>query len=375
MSFDISKIKGIEPLKEAPADSSLNTESQESSTEKKEEVITDKPKEETVADEKLKTEEIADDKPKEEKPVEEKPKEELNSEEKPKEETPKTVTEEKEVITSRKGKEIFDDLNNKFEQAHNMTLIQAMDIVNTDYDSIDETDVIIAAMLLNDPNVTQEELDFAIDKFDILFKDVEEQKKMIEEGLISEKDHKALDIEYTKLLRTSKSTMKAFQDETKTKLDSFDIQAPVSNEKQTDNSEIIAKQLSEQVAPVLAKYQSESFDIKDKDGKVVDTIKIDLNDADRKLVSDILNGDVTGVFKMWMDKDGNIDLGKMVRSIYRDRDFERISKITYNQGLAKGQLSQVKEQSNLDFENKDHIAETKKDLDPNLVRILKDLRT
>lgn len=267
----------------------------------------------------------------------------------------------------KNGLEIINEINKGFEAAHNVSIVEASEFVNTNYDDYHETDIIEEAMVLREPDITQKEIDAEIKKFEVLL-DKDLREKMIEEGTLTQDQVDILDAQFERLLRTSRQDIKAAQADMKTKLDAYKVQ---TNAAKNEDAAATGKQLVDLTNDFLTTFSTEKFEIKGKDGKVIDTIILDINDNDKKLVSEII-ADPSAAYKLWMDDKG-LNVGKMVRDIYRSREQEKINKIIYNQAYAKGASDEVKDLSNLDFVPKPSGFSPVPVMDPALTEVIKDL--
>jgi hypothetical protein len=267
----------------------------------------------------------------------------------------------------KSGLEIFNEVNQGFEKEHNVSISEANEFVNTNYDEYHETDIIEEAMVLKEPDITQKEIDAELKKFEVLL-DKELREKMITDGTITQDQIDILDAQFERLLRTSKQDIKAAQADMKTKLDAYKVKTDVAK---TEDTTAFVKQMVSRANDFLTSFSAEKFEINGKDGKVIDTINLDINDNDKKLVSEII-ADPSAVYKLWMENN-ELNVGKMVRDIYRLRDQEKINKVIYNQAYAKGASDEVKDISNLDFVIKSSNPSAVPVMDPAMAEHIKNI--
>ena len=297
----------------------------------------------------------------------------------------KPVTEEKqkEVVTEanpvkedakvepeeyRNGLDLITEINSEFEKANGISIMEAHDFVNENYDDYEETDIVEEWMVVQDPGITPIEIKAEMKKYDVLFLTEEERKELIDEGKITQDDIDLLNAKFERLLRNSKDGLKNLQEKTKEKLSEYKIKS--SSPKKDDNSEVI-KKLSEEANKFLGTYQTEKFDIKDKDGNVINTISLNIDDADKKWATDIIS-DPLGVHKLWVDENG-LNVEKMTKDLLYLRDRGKRDMVVYNQGLAKGALKEVKDLSNMDFSQNQTSANPVKAIDPNLQKLFNNI--
>lgn len=310
-------------------------------------------------------------------PTDTPPKVETPVSETPKVEEPKTpVTPTTEVKTevpvaekkSYKAYGLYSNVNQEFKKEYGIDISTAEHIVSTNYDdeNMDEREIIADFFTNKTVGITDKEIDAKLRKFNVLFKPQAEIDKMLEDGTLTEEAFNDLDAEWIGLTREAKTHLKGVQTTAQKMLDEFEVE----QEYESSPTNEAGKRLVELANSFLPTYTNVSVDIVDKDGKKVDTINFAVDEAGRKLVSDIAS-DPSNVYKMWMDDKGTIDAQKMFKDIHDLRNRRAIDKTIYDHAYAKGASTIVKEQSNIDFTKKNpNGGQEQKAIDPNFQRLL-----
>lgn len=232
------------------------------------------------------------------------------------------------------------------EEKYGVPYSKLADFKNTNFDELNEVDRIVEYMTLNDPDITQEEIDAALDEFDILFKSEKEISDIKEDMSQSEleqfeKRYKLLNAKFITETRKATNKLKEFQSEIS--LEELLLQ----DEEATDNTPKLSKEeVSDYFYDSLKDYK-DSVNLKTENGETV-KIDIDLSDVDRKQLSNVFGDWQTWQSERWLNQDGSVNSTKMATDISRIINAEKREKLIYEQGIAAGQKLALKDINNID---------------------------
>lgn len=230
-----------------------------------------------------------------------------------------------------------------------LTFQEMVQIKYEDIDSLDETDIIMKAALVEDPDMSDAELDTMMDEFEPLFWSTEERDKAIEDGDISERELKVMNSKFEKLKRTSVRALKEIQNS----INLGDIQMYQNKSGSKDNTvtEDQTKAVKLAVDDHLATYDKETFEIKDKDGNQLMKMDYEITPDLKGQVSQLAS-DPNSVYSRWINEDGSMNMNKYMQDMTWLVGREGIMKAAYDQANSNGGESVAKDISNIDHDSK-----------------------
>jgi hypothetical protein len=260
-------------------------------------------------------------------------------------ETP-TVEEKPQPKTWSEAMEILND--NLYEQ-YGYTYEDIEAIHSIDLDEMEDSDVIVNSMLLNDPDMTEREIEVQMKKFDVLYMDEAKLNELIEEGKITQDEVDARSAEFDRMLRNARRAIEEVQGELPKP---EQIEFGMAPNKSGDATQEGLKQLVEFVNGITSEYQSEKFDIKDKDGNVIGTVSYGVDDTAKAQIKDTI-ANPNGIWSRWVDTiDGKaqVNHSRMLRDMTVLTQFENIARSIYNEAFAKGSKAELEKIDNVTFD-------------------------
>lgn len=223
----------------------------------------------------------------------------------------------------------------------------AMNFKNTKHEELDELDIVDTAYRLEDPEITEVEIEAKNLKFAPIFETKEEQDKMIEDGKITREQLTMLDAEFEGIKRKALQTI----NKAKQAINFDEIKFTQKNEQPEPvkvNEEQIAA-MKDAVTKVLADLKQDKFVVKDKEGKEWATINVDMPDS-AKVVE--IASDPNSIYKLWLDEKGNFDVAKFTRDVARLINMDKSVEVSYFLGVNKGKEIEGKDGANVVLDHK-----------------------
>lgn len=268
-------------------------------------------------------------------------------------EDPKVEEETSEPVTF---KELYDGFQEELKDK-GVSYKDFLYITETDFDSDDvaEGEIISLAMQLEDPGVTEKEIDVLLDKYSVLFEDKEKIEEMLDNEEISQRELDILDAEFSRELRRARATISTKKEELSSL---WDLEVGLSGQQSQQGggvSEADRAAITELVKDSLSKNSKEVLSIKGKNGEEMAKVEIETSDEDMSRVIDRVSSD-NSVYSRWVDESGQFDADKYSRDVFVLENLDKILAKTYTDGIAKGGKETVENIDNVDYTSKDSNA-------------------
>jgi len=213
---------------------------------------------------------------------------------------------------------------------------------------ISEEDTIAAAMRLDDPGITDREIQAKMFKFNKLFDETAE---------LSEEEELTLNAEFDRMLRDAEDKLTADQEEID--LDQYAFRLG-KKQAQKEESPVIDKSaveqaLAEAITNGLKPGEEKVFSILDANGKEIANVKYTVADTNfqRAMEAGKQGSD------RWKASDGSFDQAKYAKEMFILENFDNILSAVYGSAKAAGAEAQVKDINNIDFSNNNKAAPEK----------------
>lgn len=241
--------------------------------------------------------------------------------------------------------DLFQDYDEGIEEGE-PTLSEIISMKYRDIDSMNPIDIIEEGMILEDADITDNELDIRVEKYELLFKSEEKIKEMIEFEEITEREYKALQADFDATLRKYKGTLKNHQDQID--LSELVINSNKASEEAT-RTEMTQEELDsrkEAIAGTLNEYNNETLKVVSKDGDTLIDFDYEINDeAKTKAIE--LAADPQGFYKRWVNEDGSFSQQKYMSDIIRLQNFDSMLKAVHDQSSSNTTEKVIKETNNI----------------------------
>lgn len=226
-------------------------------------------------------------------------------------------------------------------------LHELMEFKYRDLENMDPRDLIEDGMIFETPDITDNELDVLLDKFEPLFLTEQEQDDMIEDGDLSRNQLNALQAEFDRTARKYRRILEDHQD-------SIDFNEIIINQQQAVQEQQASTGLTEEkiaeykdtLTDLLNDYDGETLKVVSEEGESLLEFKFGVG-ADAK--ADAINtaANPQNVYNRWMNEDGTIDHQKYISDQIKLDNFEKILKSVYDQAIAKGTDDNIKNMNNI----------------------------
>ena len=215
----------------------------------------------------------------------------------------------------------------------NVDLQEALSWQSFDMENANEDDLIVEALINNNPNVSEEYIDMKMQEFEILFASEEEIKAKIEDpnDPFTKQDWTKLYLESEQLISQGKQVIEDRQK-------SFNVNLENPN----GVSEESIRMYQEGVTNAMKDYKEELFQVGDTE------IKYSVDEAIRKKVEDIMKTPET-LWNKYVDEKGNVDYNTLRSDMLWLANKDQISKIILDQSKNVGKLEMIKKDKNIDF--------------------------
>jgi hypothetical protein len=241
--------------------------------------------------------------------------------------------------------DLFEDYDNDIEEGQ-PTLSEIISMKYRDLDSLDPIDIIEEGMILEDVDITDNELDIKTKKYEVLFKSEEKIKEMIEFEEITEREIKELQADYDSNLRKYKGILKNHQDDIS--LSELVINTKPASEqpvaKEFTPEELKSRQ--EAIADTLKEYNNETLKVVSKDGDTLIDFDYEIGD-EAKAQAIELAADPQGFYKRWINEDGSFSQEKYMSDIVRIQNFDSMLKAIHDQSSSSTTEKVIKETNNI----------------------------
>jgi hypothetical protein len=241
--------------------------------------------------------------------------------------------------------DIFEDYDYELAEGE-PTLSEIISMKYRDLESLDPIDIIEEGLILEDINITDNELDIKTEKYSVLFKSEEKIKEMIDFEEITERELKTLQAEFDGTLRKYKGILQKHQEDIN--LAELVINKQVASEptaqKEFSTEELKSRQ--EDITGTFEKYNNETLKVVSKEGETIVDFGYEIGDeAKTKAIE--LAADPKGFYNRWVDEDGSFNEEKYVSDIYRLQNFDSMMKAVYDQASSNTTEKVIKETNNI----------------------------
>lgn len=268
-------------------------------------------------------------------------------------ETTEAVTEEEwdemslTEIVEQINKQISEDYGfSSFEEARAW---KSIDFTNHGDNGVSEYDTIAAAMRLDDPGITDREIEAKLFKFNRLFD---------ENAELSEEEELTLNAEFDRMLRDSE--VKLTEDQAQIDLDQYAFRLGKKQQAQKEESPVIDKSavekaLAEAITNELKPGEEKVFSILDANGKEIANVKYTVADTNFQRA---MEAGKQGS-ERWKASDGSFDQAMYAKEMFILENFDNILAAVYGSAKAAGAEAQVKDINNIDFTHANKAAPEK----------------
>lgn len=244
------------------------------------------------------------------------------------------------------GENLFELLDKQSEEHFGLTYSELVAWQNTDYDSMSERDVLAEKMEMEDPEITRDEIDFELAKYDLLNKTQDEIAEMIDDKEISQREYDILKNEFNRSVRLGRSSLKKFRDEN-IDLSKISVNTQAQKQEQYQPTEEEVNKSKEDMRADLNGFSNLKMNVGDKDGNSVN-FKID--DSEKDSLVDTLS-DPSWLAKRWTNEDGSTNKNRAYMDAYIIQNVNKMLKAAYSEGIAKGAKETVVNEDNITLGN------------------------
>lgn len=233
-------------------------------------------------------------------------------------------------------------LDEQSNEKFGMDFSEVMAWKNTDYEKMNEFDVLVEFEQYKDPEITQVELDAELEEFEVLNKSQEEIDQLIEDGEITAKEIKSIQAKFEKKVRNARQELSKFRDG----INFDDIKVPTQIEqkqKPPTQEEILA--LKNNLKDNLKSFSKLRINLGDKDSQHPFDFMVTENDINN-LVETLSNPN--WIADRWKAADGSMTNSQAYyRDAYILSNLPTMLRASFNEGLVKGSKEQVMKSDNI----------------------------
>jgi len=260
-----------------------------------------------------------------------------------KEEVVEEVTEQ--VVEDKPTEEVvgihpsLKELNDKLNDGSLTDLQEYIKLSGVDYSTMNAIDVVDAYWRHIDPETTDEEIDFDLDKYEAVFSE-ERADELIENGELTERKLKSLKIEWGRLERKARAELTKVREEKMVELSTPQAKQEATPQKfdWTEYQKELNTKAKNVGEDVVTYGEGKEFKFKIDGEDVKDSLSL-VSEPDRVLES-----------FGWV-KDGKVDFDKMIKDAHRLTHFDKYISAATAQARSEGAESQVKDINNIDYSN------------------------
>lgn len=235
----------------------------------------------------------------------------------------------------------------KFKSYEDLKAYKSIDYFDNSENGIGEAETIEDWMRMKDPGTTQAEVDAFFLKYEPLWMEKEAQDKAVEEGKLTRAQLIQLEAEFNKTLRTAQNELT--EDQNKIDLSKVTIKQKKSaepNQNKAEPSAEILEHFKKTVGDFAKTFNEDVFQVKDKDGKVIDEVKFTLTPEQHQANLEAAQN----AYKRWVNADGSLNVQKFYSELHYLNNREKMYSDVYKRGMDKGAETQVKDINNIKFE-------------------------
>lgn len=262
------------------------------------------------------------------------------------EEMVNTIKELKDAPKEQLADPLIKDLNKVLLNNPETNVTQWLKVQTTDYDTMDELELIREKMIFEDPDITQKELDHALGRYDYLYNNSEEElEELVEEGKVTRRELEALDAEVTRKSREAKKFFKGHKEKLKIDLNK-DLPGKVDEKE-------LQKQVEERNQSLLKELNTAASSYKEEEIKILDgktEFKYIVRDEDKKDITDEISEIIKNpnhIYSRWTDSSGVVNWPKLMSDLHLLNKREDMFKAATQQSKTKGQEAVVKDIKNV----------------------------
>jgi hypothetical protein len=267
------------------------------------------------------------------------------------EETPQEETQEEESSLHDEqlpysADDLVSDYNSNIEEG-DATFQELIAMKYEDIDSLDPIDLLERAMIFDTEDISDEELDVAIEEYDPLFESKEEQQRMIEDGEMTERGFKILEAKFNRETRDAKAKLKQFQDGIDLKEIAINgLAQPKTAPEATGLTDEQVAEVKTTMTESFKDYNNETLKVVSEKGETLMELDYGVNEQ-AKAEAIELASNPNGIFARWMNEDGTLNDRKYLSDIVRLQNMEGIIKATYDQAASSKTEEMVRETNNI----------------------------
>lgn len=255
--------------------------------------------------------------------------------------------------------DIVDDYDKSREEG-DASIYELMLIKSEDLNSLSPTDLIEKALIYSTNDITDEELDVAIEEYDVLFASKEEKEQMIEDGEMSDRGFKVLEAKYNREAREAKTLLKKHQDSINLSDIIINNTANKSGEpKQTGMTDEQKSEVKADMTDSFKDYNKETLKVVSEKGDVLMEFDFDVN-SEAKTEAIEHASDPNGLYGRWLKEDGTINYQSYLTDIVKLNNFDKMMKATYDQATSNNTEKIIKDTNNIS-ETKTQTSKTGED--------------
>lgn len=231
-------------------------------------------------------------------------------------------------------------------QKHGCSYQDAMAFKGRVFEEEDDLDVMDTFYKIEDPDITDVELEAKSLKYRLLF-NKEEREKAIADEKITHEQLTTLDAEFEGLKRKALKELNKLKANISFDEIKFSQKSEQPKEIKTSDEHIAA--MKDAVTKTMNDFKQDKFVVKDQDGKELAVVNVATPDAQKVLE---IAADPNSIYKLWVDKDGKLDVAAYTRDITRLQNIDKIVEVAYSLGFNKGKVHDEKEGSNITIGDK-----------------------
>jgi len=239
---------------------------------------------------------------------------------------------------------VFEQFENQAQEKYGLSFNEIVSWKNTDYNSMNEWDILTEYEQMNDPEISDSEIENELYEFEILKKSEAEIAEMIEDGDISERELKGIQSKFSRKVRSARQELSEFRDSLG--FDDFKVSAQQQEVYKPTQEDIDAsiKQM-EQELNSLTKLR---MNLGGKDSPV--NLDFNVSNEERATMLDTLKNP-NWLANRWANEDGSINKNKAYRDSYILMNHSKMIKSAYSEGLARGAKQTVVNEDNITLGN------------------------
>lgn len=276
-------------------------------------------------------------------------------------ETPEELYEEfKRVNTKVTGKTVLESLNDQIEEkfGEGYTLSDVVEYQNLDFDNMSPFELLEHSLNLEDPEITDREIEAELREFNLLKKSEAEIAEMIENEELTKNEYDSLEDKFLRKVRLAKKPLKEYQ--STINIEDLEIHSPNQPEIKPTKTPEEVKADSDRYEAIINDFKGVKIEVGTKEDPY--EVNLEASDDDRNGIKEFLAGDEKGrnwIEKRWIGDEGVVDMAKLREDAWKIENHDRNVKIAFTQGKSAGVKKEVKDINNIDFEKGKNPSKSK----------------